>query len=127
MASSHPNSFLPGFIAGQDLNADGAQYKLVKHASTAGAVILAAGNTNKAIGVLYNKPSAGQAVEIAIGPVVKAQAQASLSVGDFCAPDTTGRAESTTTTNDIVFLQALEASSTAGDIVRFFVTPFTHP
>ena len=125
MATSHPTFFLPGFVAGQDLSA--GQYKLLKHASTAGAVILAAGNTNKPIGVLYNEPTAGQAVEIAIGPVVKAQAQASLSIDDYCAADTTGRAEATTTTSDIVYLKALEASTDAGDIIRFRVVEFNHP
>jgi len=95
--------------------------------STAGAVILAAGNTDKPLGVLYNEPTSGQAAEIAIGPIVKAQAQASLSVSDFCAADTTGRAEATTTSSDIVFLECLEASTSAGDIVRFKVVQFTHP
>jgi hypothetical protein len=125
MATSHPTFFLPGLVASGDLSS--SQYKLVKAASTAGAVILAAANTNKPLGVLYNEPTDGQAAEIAIGPVVKAQAQASLSVNDYCASDTTGRAEATTTTSDIVYLRALEASSTAGDIIRFQVVEFTHP
>jgi hypothetical protein len=125
MATSHPTFFIPGLVASGDLSS--SQYRLVKYASTAGAVILAAGNTDKAIGVLYNEPTDGQAAEIAIGPIVKAQGQASLSVNDYVAPDTTGRAEATTTTSDQVFGIVQEASTTAGDIVRIMVSRFVHP
>ena len=125
MATSGPTFFLPGFIAGQSLTT--SQYKWVKHASTAGAVIVAAANTEKVLGVLYNSPAAGAEAEIAIGPIVKAQAQASLSAGDYVAPDTTGRAEATTTTSDQVCGAALETSATAGDIIRFEVVKFLYP
>lgn len=124
MAVSGPTAFLPGLVASGDLSS--SQYKLVKAASTAGAVIAAAAATDKVLGVLYNEPTDGQAAEIAIGPVVKAQGQASLSVGDYVASDSTGRCKATTTANDDVFGIVLEASSTAGDIIRLLVARFNY-
>jgi hypothetical protein len=123
--ASGPTFFLPGFVASGDLSA--SQYKLVRLASTAGAVVLVDGDqTDIVLGVLYNDPTDGQAAEIAIGPVVKAQAEASLSAGDYVTGDTTGRLKATTTANDDVFGVLLEATVTAGHIHRVLVRGFNY-
>jgi hypothetical protein len=125
MTTSGPTHFLPGLIASGDLSAQ--QYKLVRLASTAGAVVVVDGDqTDVVLGVLYNDPTSGQAAEIAIGPVVKAQAEASLSAADYVTGDTTGRLKATTTANDDVFGVLLEASTDAGDIVRVLVSRFNY-
>jgi hypothetical protein len=122
---SGPTFFLPGFVASGDLSS--SQYKLVRLASTAGAVVIVDGDqTDVVLGVLYNDPTSGQAAEVAIGPVVKAQAEASLSAGDYVTGDTTGRLKATTTANDDVIGVLLEASSSAGDIVRVLVRGFNY-
>jgi hypothetical protein len=125
MATSGPTHFLPGLIASGDLSS--SQYKLVRLASTAGACVIVDGDqTDVVLGVLYNDPTSGQPAEIAIGPVVKAQAEASLSAGDYVSGDTTGRLKATTTANDDVFGVLLEASSSAGDLVRVLVRGFNY-
>jgi hypothetical protein len=89
-------------------------------------VIVDGDQTDVVLGVLYNDPTSGQPAEIAIGPVVKAQAEASLSAGDYVSGDTTGRLKATTTANDDVFGVLLEASSSAGDLVRVLVRGFNY-
>ncbi len=125
MATSGPTLFLPGLLAGASLAT--SQYKLVRLASTAGEVVVVDGDqTDVVLGVIYNSPADGAEAEIAIGPVVKAQAEASLSAGDYVTGDTTGRLKATTTANDDVFGVLLEASSDAGDIVRVLVGRFNY-
>jgi hypothetical protein len=104
-------------LAGADLSS--AQYRLIKMASTAGEVIAAAAGTDDIVGVLQNDPADGEVALIGVGGVMKAQAQASLSVGDWLTSDSTGRLTATTTDGDVVVGTALEASVTAGDIVQF--------
>lgn len=125
MATSGPTMFLPGLVASGDLSS--SQYKLVRAASTAGAVVVVDGDqTDIVLGVLYNTPTSGQEAEIAIGPVVKAQGEASLTYGSYVTGDTTGRLKASTTANDDIFGITLEASSTAGDIIRVLVSRFNY-
>ena len=77
-------------------------------------------------GSVADDPTDGQPAEIACGPVVKAQAEASLTYGSYVSGDTTGRLKATTTANDDVFGITLEASSTAGDIIRVLVSRFNY-
>jgi len=123
--TSGPTRFLPGFTASGDLSS--SQYKLVKLASTAGQVILGAAATDICVGVLYNEPTDGEAAQIAIGPVVKVQAEASVSVGTYVASNSTGQVQATTTTSDDVFGFLLEGSTSAGDLVSVLVGRFNHP
>ena len=124
MATSGPTEFLPGFVASSTLAT--SQYKVVKLASTAGEVIVGAANTDIVLGSCYNDPAAGEAVQIAIGPVIKVQAEASQSAGAYVCSSTTGRAKATTSANDDPFGILLEASSAAGDIVRVLVARFNY-
>ena len=108
---------LPGLTASATLAAH--QYKIVKLASTAGQVIVAAANTDKIIGAVQNDPAAGEPADICAIGVGKVQAQANVAFGDWLTSDTTGRAKATTSASDIILGQALEAASAAGDIVQY--------
>jgi hypothetical protein len=114
--SRGPTQFIPGFVATGDLSS--SQYKLVKISSTAGAVKVGAAATNDCIGVLYNDPASGEAAEIAVGPVVAVLAEASVSAGTAVVCSTTGRVKGgAKSANNTVVGYALEASSSAGDLI----------
>ena len=63
MASSTIRNPITGLVAGVTLASH--QYKVVKFASTAGAVIPVAASTDVALGILQNDPTAGQPALIA--------------------------------------------------------------
>lgn len=107
-------------LAGADLSS--SQYKIVKLASTAGEVVVGAAATDNVIGVLLNDPADGEVAEIAVAGIVKVQAEASQSAGATVASSTTGRAKVTSTGNDGVLGTLLDASTSAGDIVRVLVS-----
>lgn len=107
---------IPGLVASGDLSA--IQYKIVKFASTAGAVIVAAAATDSICGVLQNDPTDGQAAEVAIQGVCKVLSEASVTAGDHVAASTTGRAKTTTTANNHVLGIALDTNAAAGDLIR---------
>jgi len=99
------------------------QYYMVKLASTAGEVIVGAANTDAIIGVVYNDPAAGQEAQIAVGGVLKVAGEASVSAGNWVTCSSTGRAKATTTDGDVVLGTALDATSSAGDIIRVVFWP----
>lgn len=94
------------------------QYYLVQLETTAGKVKLSTSATSKTIGVLQNDPAANEAAEVAFAGVFKAAAEASVSIGDWVTASSTGRAKTTTTTSNYILGVALDASSTAGNIIR---------
>lgn len=94
------------------------QYYLVKASSTAGECKVGSANTDQIIGVVQNDPAAGEAAAIGIGGVLKVAAEASVSIGDMVTCSSTGRAKTTTTDGDVCIGSALDASSSAGDIIR---------
>ena len=113
---------IPGLDAGANLSA--AQYKLVKLASTARQVILAAAKTDTVIGVLMNDPSAqGQPAEVACIGVVKLVAEASVSAGVNLVSNSTGQAQGSSTTDDDSFGVAITASTDAGDLITAVIGP----
>ena len=74
------------------------------------------------IGVLYNKPSAaGDAAEIALGPIVKVQADAAVVAGAMVGTSADGQAVTKSTADDHVFGVALTACSNAGEIIMVLV------
>lgn len=108
---------IPGLVASGTVT----QYKIVKAATTAGAVVLAAAQTDKILGVLQNDPASGQEADVAVMGIVKCLAEASVAAGDHVAASTTGRAKTTTTGNDHTLGIALDASAAAGDLIRVAV------
>ena len=109
------------------LPTDGAMY-LISHRFTGDPATLDHGYffDDALTAAIYNDPADGEAAEVAVGPVVKAQAQASLTYGAYVASDSTGRMKASTTANDDIFGIVLEASSTAGDIIRVLVSRFNY-
>ena len=94
------------------------QYYVVKASSTAGEVKAAAAATDKLLGIVQNDPAAGEVADVAINGFVKAAGEASISYGDALTASSTGRVKSTTTNGHHVIGTALEATSSAGDIIR---------
>lgn len=106
---------IPGLLAGANLTS--SQYKIVKAASTAGEVIVGAAGSDKILGVLTNNPADGAVASVQFGGVAKVLAEASVSAGDHVACSATGRAKTTTTSNDHVLGVAVVASSSAGALI----------
>lgn len=111
---------IPGLVATGDLSS--YQYYLVKLASTAGACKVSAATTDYTIGVLQNDPGDGEAAEVAAIGIVKAKAGAATTAGVFQMANSTGYVTDVNTTGRIVAF-ALEASATAGSIIRVVLCP----
>lgn len=108
---------IPGLTAGVSLTA--AQYKVVKFASTASAVISVAATTDFAVGVLQNDPAAGEAAEVAyLGVAIALAGVNDLAVGELVGFNSTGQVVDHTTDNRRIIGQALTASTAVGDEVR---------
>lgn len=116
MATYGEYQTIPGLIA-NSTGLTAKQYYFVQLESTGGIVKLSTSGTSKTIGVVQNDPAAGEAAEVAWSGVFKAAAEASVAIGDWVTSSSTGRAKTTTTEGDYCFI-ALEASSTAGNIIR---------
>jgi len=114
---------LTGVKAGADLSAK--QWYCVKMASTAQEVVLNILASTSGVGILQNDPADGEEALVAVAGVVKAAAETSVSINDYVAASTTGRVKTTTTDTNEVVGKALEASSSAGDIITILLTPGT--
>lgn len=121
MATSNVTNFITGLVAGSSLAS--SQYKVVKFASTAGAVVAVNATTDLAIGILQNDPASGQPASIAgPGSIAKAIAGVNdLAAGELVGFNTTGQVVDHTTDNRRIIAQALEASTAVGDYVRVLV------
>jgi hypothetical protein len=113
---------IPGLVAGADLSA--AQFKVVKLASTAGQVILAASSILTQAFVLQNNPKSGEAAEVAYSGIVKVLAGTSnLAIGEIVGVTSTSTVIDTTTDNRLVIGKALEGSTAVGDVVSVVLIP----
>lgn len=117
---AHLNT-LPGLVAGVTLAT--SQYKVVKFASTANAVIAVAATTDKAIGILQNDPAAGEAAIVAgPGSIATALAGATdIAVGELLGFNSTGQVADHTTDGRFMLCQALEASTALNDEIKVSV------
>lgn len=122
MAFNNSYETLPGLVAASNLSS--SQFLVGKLASTAGKVA-AAGTLNSTtnptafVGVIMNKPAAGEEVEFAINGIVKAIAGTStIAVGDRVWSNSTGKLTDAGTTDNGYFLgRALEAAAAANDVI----------
>lgn len=71
---------LPSMIADADLTDD--QFRFVRVNDGADGNIVRSDDTDLPIGVLYNQPDTGEAVEIAVAGAVKVEAGENLDPGD---------------------------------------------
>ena len=117
MATYGEGWLIPGLVAAGSLASN--QYYIVIAASTAGAVKVGSTKaTDKILGVLQNDPADGEAAEVMFSGISKVAAETSVAYGDAITVSTTGRAKTTTTDGDQILGIALEASSSAGDLIR---------
>lgn len=103
--------------AGADLSAK--QFYLVKLDSS-GRVVLA-GAAERAIGVLQNKPLAGEAAQVRVLGVSKVISGYSFGVGTVLASDSAGKAVASSSAKPIGI--SLEAAGAANQIVSVLVIP----
>jgi hypothetical protein len=113
MATSHTD-YLPGLVAGASMVT--SQYLMVvPNGTTADSVVVNSTQGAAILGVLYNKPAAGQAAQVAVGPRVKVTLNATLAAGVEFVSDNTGKAIAGTTGN--LYAGKLLEGGVAGDVV----------
>lgn len=105
-----------------DLSA--AEYVIVKvDVSNDQSVVIAAASTDPIMGVLQNKPKAGEAAVVRWGGSSKVLAGGTITRGDRVTSDGSGHAVTTTTNKDVVLGLAL-SSAVSGDVVE---VALSHP
>ena len=102
-------------VAGEDMSTK--KYYIVQLAAT-GLIEVAEGATDLIVGVLQNKPLAGEGALFRYGGSSKVVAAGVVAIGDFVTTDSAGKAVATTTDGNVVIGRALEASATDGDIIE---------
>lgn len=115
--------FQPGlFVADADLSADRYKYVKSSGAATAGTqVILVAGVTDVAVGILQNKPdAAGKSAKVMVSGISKAIGGGAIAINDPVGPDGAGLADTKVLgvdTTNFVNAQALTAIANANEVV----------
>lgn len=112
---------LPGLMIALEAAADlsAKQYYFVNIDAT-GKAALPTGATDKPIGVLQNKPTAGQTAEIMVTGVSKVSSDAALSIDNLIGTSADGQADAKVPGTDIteyVVGRVLEASGAAAGLV----------
>lgn len=109
--------YIPGLTAGASFAS--GQYKVVKFASTANAVIAVAATTDVAIGVIQNDAASGEAALVAYDGIVLCLAGAAdLAAGENVGYNTTGQVVDHVTATRMSIGRTLDASTAVGDYVR---------
>jgi len=93
------------------------QYYIVQ-LDASGNIEYGEGATDKIVGVLQNKPRAGEAALYRFAGTSKVVASGAISIGDWLTSHANGRALTTTTDGNLVIGRALEAATAAGDIIE---------
>ena len=111
--------FLNGLTAGTAIS----QYMVVKRSSTTDlAVLPTTATTDVAIGICQNDPATGEAALVAaLGEVIALAGTSNLAVGEIVGFNSTGVID-TTTDNQRVIGQAMEASTAKSDEVRVLLS-----
>lgn len=110
------------FPSTNDLSTTG-QYYIAKKDSTEGAVVLAT-DSLVAMGIIQNKPKAGEAALVRVAGTSKVIAGGTVHYGDWVTSDANGKAIATTTNKNRVIGMAL-AEAVTGDIFEIMLTHFT--
>lgn len=105
-------------IAAADLSA--LQHTFVK--LTADFTVNQAADETGCIGILQNKPTAGEVALVKIMGGSKMVAQGAITVGSFIVPATGGKGAATTTDLDIYGAIALEAAAADTEVISVLVT-----
>lgn len=116
-----------GVLANSDLSAK--QFHFVKHHGTASndSVVEVAAETDVALGVLNNAPTAGEAAEVGLTGIVKVKLGANVARGAMVGHDATGAGISRTVAaagTGKVYGRALESGVT-GDVISVALNSVT--
>lgn len=96
-----------------------AQYKVVKLNSTG---VVLAGGTAGSRGILQNDPASGEPALVQYLGITKAVAAATVARGALVTANSTSQVAASSSANDDVIGFTLEASVSAGDIIRICLT-----
>lgn len=113
-------------IANADLSAK--QFFIVKQTGTLDKVDLTSAVTDRPFGVLVNAPKSGQAASVqtdGIAKVVSDGSGAAIAAGDQIGTDASGRGIKCTTADRPLLGEAMDASTTAGAVIRVKLKPGT--
>lgn len=120
MAQFGRQETLTGVEAAADLS--GKQYHFVRY-SAANKVDQASLATDSAlVGVLQNKPKAGEFATVAYAGLSKVVAGAAITAGDIITTNSSGRA-ATVASGQMAAGRALEAAGADGDIITALLFP----
>ncbi len=112
------------FKAATDLSAN--QYCFVKLGANEGEVTLCDTLGEFAVGVLQNKPKAGQQAAVRLLGTSKVVANAAITRGAFITAAATGKAVGTTTAGHHIRALALEAATAVNEIKEFYLVNFKY-
>ena len=119
MAYTEAKIQLGSLSAASDLSAK--QYHFVKLASATTVDIVSA-STDTPIGVLMNKPAAGESAEICVFGIAKVKAHGSVTFGQVLGTSSAGKAEANPGATQKVVGQAIQGAS-ANEIFTIFLNP----
>lgn len=123
MATESGWAYDESYKAGADLSAKQFFAVELTAADTVGLVNAA---TDRVLGLLQNKPQAGQAAEVRILGISKAVSDGSvtaIAVGDYVGPNAAGKMVKKTLADNSVTGIAHDASSADGTVIRVLLTP----
>lgn len=109
------------FTAENDLSTH--QFKFVEFGAAARQVDLCDAATDLVVGVLQNKPSAGETAEVMTLGVAKVIASAAIAIGARVGTTNDGRAVTKSVAADLVAGIARTAAGGAGEYVEILLTP----
>jgi hypothetical protein len=119
------NMIVRSFVAGASLAS--AQYKAVK-LSADNTVVVCDGATDKAIGILQNKPASGGTAEVCVFGFTKWQGDADLAAGDVVGTSADGQADPKTPAGggtEFYIGTVIQGNSTAGGLATVFINAAT--
>lgn len=121
MATQHDILTPSGFKAENDLSAK--QFYFVELGTNAGEVDVCDGATDRVVGVLQNKPEAGEAAAVMMYGIAKVVASAAITKGATVGTTNAGKAVAKTADADLVAGIALTTVTTDGELVQVLLTP----
>ena len=108
------------YKAENDLSAK--QFYFVERGTAAGEVDVCDGAGDRVVGVLVNKPEAGEAAEVMVYGVAKVTAGGTITRGATVGTDANGKAVAKTADADLVAGIA-ETAAASGELVTITLTP----
>lgn len=120
MSARQDGPVISGFTAENDLSAK--QFYFAEAGGSADTVDVCDNAGDLVLGVICNKPTAGQAVELQAYGVAKVIAGGNVAFGDRVGTDANGKAVTKTADADRVAGIAMKAG-VSGDIIEVMLTP----